>query len=291
MSNMYRSCSEKYVWLLLWEICRANVTSCWYEEYAQLLSSLSLSHTHTTKLSLTRMSHVSHAWVMSHMCTCVMDHMSHPNEACRIRMSRALFDEGTSHKNESCLIRMSHVSHVHMRHGSHAWVMSHMCTCVMAHTSLITAAGVKNMSPNRSLSAKEPLIIGLFCGKRPIQTRHLTHLRCLIQQLLGSKTFHSTYPPKRVRGSRLWVAKSQALQVKSCRCDFFFGCVLEYVLPQSLRRCKWKPAKKGHTCDFFVFVLVCCASSLCCFWCVPEHVLPRSLRRCKWIHATFVRLG
>jgi len=29
----------------------------------------------------------------------------------------------------------------------------------------------------RSLSAKEPLIIGLFCGKWPVKIRHPTHLR------------------------------------------------------------------------------------------------------------------
>ena len=56
----------------------------------------------------------------------------------------------------------------------------------------------------RSLSTKEPLIVGLFCGKRPMKRRHLMHLRhpvfvrCRLVHLKTSNVYpsHLTYTQK-----------------------------------------------------------------------------------------------
>jgi len=47
----------------------------------------------------------------------------------------------------------------------------HLSCCMASHMSQASYASC------RSLSAKEPLIIGLFCGKWPMNIRHLMHLR------------------------------------------------------------------------------------------------------------------
>jgi len=157
---------------------------------------------------------------------------------------------------------MSHVSHVHMRHGSHishssCWGQKHVTQQVSfrkratnyrallrktthkdkaSYASLLsypTAAGVKNISLNLSSKAS---------------------------------SWKSTLRRK-VSG-----AASEVLQVWF----FLFGRVLECDLPQSLRSCKRNPAKKVHTCDFF-FLCWCVVLFRCAVLGVYQNMFSREV--------------
>ena len=74
-------------------------------------------HTHEWVMSRNWMSHITHAWVITHM-----------NESCHTWMSHVIHEWVVSHMNESCHTWMSHVTH--------EWVMSHMnesCHTWMSH--------------------------------------------------------------------------------------------------------------------------------------------------------------
>jgi len=145
------------------------------------------------------MSHVASAriWMLSHMhesCHVWISHvthesvLSHTNESCRIRMSNiaSALIWMLSHKNESCHIRMSHVTnesvmsrmnesfHIRTSHVAYGWVISHVhsrnsCYQIIPPWTSVIQSGIDY----RSCLAKQALIIGLFCGKWPMNIRHL----------------------------------------------------------------------------------------------------------------------
>ena len=117
-----------------------------------------MSHMHAC---LTWMHHVSYEWIMSHTI------LSDTNKSYPIWISPIPYEHVLSHMNTSYPTWISPVSY--------AWVMSYMNASsflyewVKFHTnesSLIwhISHTLANDRDCRSLSAKEPLIIGLFCG-------------------------------------------------------------------------------------------------------------------------------
>jgi len=107
------------------------------------------------------MSHVTYEWVMSHMsesCPIWMRVMSHMNESCHMwhnfLVHRYMWD--MIHSHVTWLIHRGHDSFIR-----------DMTRCLLQGGD-----DALDAVTCRSLSAREPIIIGFFCGKRPEKIRH-----------------------------------------------------------------------------------------------------------------------
>jgi len=82
--------------------------------------------------------------------------------------------------------------HIWMSHGTHLDESCHRSfkksACFSKVSPLQGGEDAQDALCCRSLSAKEPRIIGLFCGKRPVKIRHPVHLRHAVLNLLHEKT-------------------------------------------------------------------------------------------------------
>jgi len=113
--------------------------------------------------------------VTPHICM-GLSHVTHMNESCHTYewvMSHTWMSHVT-HMQQSWHTHELVMAHVWMRHGTHMnaswhtyeWVMS---THKRSLTVLMCGEDAEDALSCRSLSAKGPLIIGLFCGKWPIK--------------------------------------------------------------------------------------------------------------------------
>ena len=137
------------------------------------------------------------AYVWNNIFICMNDlfihaytisHDPHMNEARQESVTPHICMGHITHMQESCHTHELVMAHVWMRHGTHMnaswhtyeWVMS---THKRSLTVLVCGEDAEDALSCRSLSAKGPLIIGLFCGKWPIKIdiicRHAT-LYCVI---------------------------------------------------------------------------------------------------------------
>ena len=127
-------------------------------------------------------------WVMSHIW---LSHVIHMNESCYTCewVTSHMSMSHVTHVNESCRICewviskmwMSHVTHVNKSCRICERVMSHMWTSHVTHVNescrIQGGEDPQDVLNCRSFSAKEPLIIGLFCGNLHIKIRHPMGLR------------------------------------------------------------------------------------------------------------------
>jgi len=151
-----------------------------------------MSHCHIYEWVMARMRHVSYMndaschtdeWVMSHRR---ISHVTYTSESRHIHecvMSHSWTTRHVTQTNESCYTdewvtshtRLSHVTYTNASCLTHDWVKSHthVCQYRAAKTRRMTGRTTGGGAPScRSLFAKEPLITGLFCRKRPMKIGH-----------------------------------------------------------------------------------------------------------------------
>jgi len=121
----------------------------------------------------------------------------------------------------------------------------------------------------RSLSTKEPLIVGLFCGKRPMKIRHLMHLRhpvfvrCRLVNLKTSNVYpsHLTYTQKTSTCAYLTFFLQIRTQDDARQSESAHVCMRARVSVHMY-------TMRNYTCKFVIVYLCCYKPSR-----LPPHVL------------------
>ena len=165
----------------------------WHD--SSLIAHIHIAHshiTHTHHMTYHTPCLVAHTHHMTHHAYTSLTHTSHIHITCLITHTTHTSNTYHTHK---CFSHESHTcdffKHTATHTATHTAIHTHECFSHVPHTWHIRIHYVARLLWRASyayvyLFAKEPLIIRLFCGKRPMKIRHpmtLRHPACHVRHM------------------------------------------------------------------------------------------------------------
>jgi len=196
MTQTRRDVPGEYVWVneschahdMTWLITHSTHThrTLTYHTY----TSHDLSHIHITWLITHHVSsHIHITWLITHT------HHSHTHHTYTSHVLSHIPHASNTYQTHKCFSHESHTcdffKHTATHTATHTAIHTHECFSHVPHTWHIRIHYVARLVWRASyayvyLFAKEPLIIRLFCGKRPMKIRHpmtLRHPACHVRHM------------------------------------------------------------------------------------------------------------